>query len=370
MKICEKCFNNTEIVEIIANDNSKFDNCDIDNNHLGVKIFDTTKDIDKLELIRDYLRPALELYDISINSPDTFSPKEGKKIEIALKDDWSIFNVEEAQISCILNELFKDDENLDRRVLEDLVGAKIINDKKYTNKNLIVANNDWDGFCESLKYKNRFHNNMINLENLAFFLDITTNYYSIEEFRERFEPLYRSRIVKFITEKSELMSPPKGFATAGRLNSKWISVLYLSTKEQVSIEEVKPKHNDIIYIGKVKLQKNVTKEKLKIANLTNLTSNAIKAGDDGFRKYFVNYQTLKKIHKGITNPSDEQGIDYLPFQYLADYIRSLKYDGIMYESILQDGTFNFVFFDQSLFECVNYERKRVSDVKYTLTKLS
>ncbi|WP_240046425.1 hypothetical protein, partial [Staphylococcus aureus] len=24
MKICEKCFNNTEIVEIIANDNSKF----------------------------------------------------------------------------------------------------------------------------------------------------------------------------------------------------------------------------------------------------------------------------------------------------------------------------------------------------------
>ncbi|WP_262375985.1 hypothetical protein, partial [Staphylococcus aureus] len=25
---------------------------------------------------------------------------------------------------------------------------------------------------------------------------------------------------------------------------------------------------------------------------------------------------------------------------------------------------------QNLFECVNYERKRVSDVKYTLTKLS
>ncbi|GAB5801993.1 hypothetical protein JMUB7527_28590 [Staphylococcus aureus] len=43
-----------------------------------------TKDIDKLELIRDYLRPALELYDISINLPDTFSPKEGKKIEICL----------------------------------------------------------------------------------------------------------------------------------------------------------------------------------------------------------------------------------------------------------------------------------------------
>ncbi|MBR9502361.1 RES domain-containing protein, partial [Staphylococcus aureus] len=53
---------------------------------------------------------------------------------------------------------------------------------------------------------------------------------------------------------------------------------------------------------------------------------------------------------------------------------SLKYDGIMYESILQDGTFNFVFFEKSikchLFECVNYERKRVIDVKYTLTKLS
>ncbi len=40
-------------------------------------------------------------------------------------------------------------------------------------------------------------------------------------------------------------------------------IIILVTKEQVSIEEVKPKHNDIIYIGKVKLQKNVTKEKLK-----------------------------------------------------------------------------------------------------------
>ncbi len=45
-------------------------------------------------------------------------------------------------------------------------------------------------FVEALKYKNRFHNNMINLENLAFFLDITTNYYSIEEFRERFKNHY------------------------------------------------------------------------------------------------------------------------------------------------------------------------------------
>ena len=48
---------------------------------LVLKIFDTTKDKDKLELIRDYLRPALELYDISINLPDTFSPKEGKRLK-------------------------------------------------------------------------------------------------------------------------------------------------------------------------------------------------------------------------------------------------------------------------------------------------
>lgn len=116
-------------------------------------------------------------------------------------------------------------------MLEDLVGVKIINDKKYINKNLIVVNNDWDGFCESLKYKNRFYKNMINLENLVFFFDIIINYYSIEEFRERFELLYRFRIVKFIIEKSELMLLLKGFVMVGRLNFKWISVLYFSIKE-------------------------------------------------------------------------------------------------------------------------------------------
>ncbi len=61
MKICEKCFNNTEIVEIIANDNSKIDNCDIDNNHLGVKIFDTTKDKDKLELDQRLFKTSIRI---------------------------------------------------------------------------------------------------------------------------------------------------------------------------------------------------------------------------------------------------------------------------------------------------------------------
>ncbi|MEX2948420.1 RES family NAD+ phosphorylase [Staphylococcus warneri] len=59
-------------------------------------------------------------------------------------------------------------------------------------------------------------------------------------------------------------------------------------------------------------------------------------------------------------------MNYLPFQYIADYIKSLNYDGILYESILDDGTYNFVFFDSSMFECHSYESKKVSDVKYTL----
>ncbi len=65
---------------------------------------------------------------------------------------------------------------------------------------------------------------------------------------------------------------------------------------------------------------------MKIANLTNLR-NAIKAGDDGFRKYFVNHQTLKKIHKGITNPSDEQGIDYCHFNIQPIIFEALNMTG-------------------------------------------
>ena len=77
MKICEKCFNNTEIVEIIVNDNSKLTIVILITIILVLKYL-IRLDIDKLEQIRDYLRPALELYDISINLPDTFSQKKVK----------------------------------------------------------------------------------------------------------------------------------------------------------------------------------------------------------------------------------------------------------------------------------------------------
>ncbi|WP_114604246.1 RES family NAD+ phosphorylase [Staphylococcus sp. EZ-P03] len=368
MKICEKCFRNSEIKEILKNSNAPIGQCDIDPSHKNVHIFDTSIENETLQVVRDCLRPILDIYSISSDLPENYSIEKLYTLSHALRNDWAIFNVEDPQIKEIVISLFKNDNDVDSRLFEQQVGARILTDKTFLKENLILKNNDWNLFCEELKYNQRFHNNMISLQNLKVFIEATRISIPVHEFNSQIPHLYRARIVDFISQQSEIMAPPKDAVTPGRLNAQWIRVLYLSTSPTICVDECRPKHNDIVYVGEIQLKDNnkLDKKSLLIADLSDFTSKSLNRGLEEVSKYYVNYDVIKQIQNGISEPSSSQGQDYIPFQYIADFIKSLGYDGIKYSSIFDTTTFNYMFFEPELFECKYWSKKIVTNVSLKL----
>jgi len=62
-------------------------------------------------------------------------------------------------------------------------------------------------------------------------------------------------------------------------------------------------------------------------------------------------------------------LEYLPTQYIAEFIKSKKYDGVEFASTIRQGGYNLAVFDESLFECVDVETVEVSEVLYTTDPL-
>ncbi|EGQ1621251.1 RES domain-containing protein, partial [Staphylococcus pseudintermedius] len=126
------------------------------------------------------------------------------------------------------------------------------------NHKLIVKDNDWDKFANAIKYQNRFHTQNINLQLLNHFLKFTESIIKPEDFL-----LYRCRISNSEPiDISGMYAPPKEKASAGRLNSQWISHLYLGDDELACIQEVRAGFHDNVYIGEFKL-----KEPIKVVDL-------------------------------------------------------------------------------------------------------
>lgn len=368
MKICEKCFKNSEIKEIIKNNNTSIGQCDVDPSHKNVHVFDTNTETETLHAIQDCLRPILDIYSIDSDLPKGYDIEKLYVLSLALSNDWAIFNVEDRQIKEIIIRLFENDEDVDKRLFEKPVGVPILMNQTFLKENLILKHNDWNQFCEELKYTNRFHNDKINLQNLKVFIEVTRISIPIHEFNTQLRHLYRARIVDFISNQSEIMAPPKDVVTPGRLNAQWIRVLYLSTSQTICVDECRPKHNDTVYVGEVQLKyyDNLDKQSILIADLSDFTAKSLNRGLEEVSKYYVNYDVIKHIQSGISEPSSSQGQDYIPFQYIADYIKSLGFDGIKYSSIFDPTTFNYMFFDPDLFECIHWNKKIVTNVSLKL----
>ncbi|HDT9057613.1 TPA: RES domain-containing protein, partial [Staphylococcus pseudintermedius] len=164
-----------------------------------------------------------------------------KSLHDSLATKWSIFNLNGESIYTIIAELYKNDENIDKRLLQEFVGVKeeFVTD----NHKLIVKDNDWDKFANAIKYQNRFHTQNINLQLLNHFLKFTESIIKPEDFL-----LYRCRISNSEPiDISGMYAPPKEKASAGRLNSQWISHLYLGDDELACIQEVRAGFHDNVY---------------------------------------------------------------------------------------------------------------------------
>jgi hypothetical protein len=138
----------------------------------------------------------------------------------------------------------------------------------------------------------------------------------------------------------ERMKPLVNRASEGRANPKGIPYLYVATDKETAMSEVRPSLGTILSVGKFKPIKE-----LKIIDFS------VHQGKINF--FLKEPNDTKKLEAVWTDMDNAFSIptsntnfnsDYVPTQIIAEFIKSLGYDGIAYKSSLGKGH-NIVLFD-------------------------
>lgn len=161
---------------------------------------------------------------------------------------------------------------------------------------------------------------------------------------------------------NEIGNAPPPCAQNGRMNRQGVSFLYLASDLYTAVAEIRPYPGQYISTGKF-----VSNSDIKVVDLTNIKINKYNS-DSKFGKLL----TLKTMNELFSRPVPNQtGNQYLITQLLADVIRKLGYDGVVYKSYVGSGT-NLVIFYPLLFDYMEEEASVVyiKEVSYSYNSCS
>ncbi|HEK2025180.1 RES family NAD+ phosphorylase [Proteus mirabilis] len=150
-------------------------------------------------------------------------------------------------------------------------------------------------------------------------------------------------------------------ANEGRANRAGVSFLYCATNEYTTIAEVRPHPSDIVSIAKFKVNSDLKLFDLSYPHLIHYYH------CETSMKELRTYATIAKIFNIATPPSLKGR--YLVTQLIANAIRQLGYDGIIFSSTVGDGK-NIVIFtpeNASIVENSEYV-VNINSVIYTFVK--
>lgn len=265
--------------------------------------------------LRDYFELLIGCYTLN---------DEGKTLVEWFKDDWELFSHEKM-----------DHAN------STLLLSEILNDGNITRESFIPAGDSsetlkqWALFREELLHENRFFPNSVidsdRLEHLLGFLIIDQD--------ECPKTWYRARIQKddspYTSDK--MGAPPRKLASHGRANPAGIPYLYLATDASTAISEIRPHTGQIANVVEVTIPDN-----LKIVDLRNpkhTVSPFIIEDEAQIILLRSDLRYLQHLGNELTRPvlPDTAAIDYIPTQYLCEFVKKCGYDGVMYRSSVGNG---------------------------------
>jgi len=358
MYCCNNCFADAEITAII-NANKQIGTCDFCGS-MNVHVYELGKD----QTIAELFDGLLDIYTPTSDLPDDFPRGQTDLIKNILCYNWHIFNLKPdciyRLITAICSERYKEQPDL----FDSPVGIHQSQDNNYLEDNSILKNYCWEDFVEGIKHKNRFHSDYVNTDILFVFLRCAVKSHKVGEV------LYRSRICpdKNGYLRKEMGPPPDRKATSGRVNPTGISILYLSNSRDTTLYEIRAGVYDYVTVGCFRLNRDI--EVINLADIDKISPFiGIDYGFD-FTQYAMNIEHLKMIAQEIAKPlRNDNVLDYLPTQYISDYIRSKGYDGIEYISTMCKNGTNLAIFDQSLFKCTSTTVYDVKSISYSYDQL-
>ncbi|MEO5858924.1 MAG: RES family NAD+ phosphorylase [Pyrinomonadaceae bacterium] len=344
MNCCTECFTSPTIKTQISAKKDRGD-CDL----CGTK---NVLRIDARELFYK-VSSLLDLYDVT---------ESGEAIAEALLRDFpdSVFALSDpAKVTVILKEIFGEDISAYSELFENRVALRASQDANYLARvDTLVAS--WENFSEEIKGVNRFHlSNALDLEQLAAL------FAAIEIKIERGTIFYRARICDEVGHGKENMgAPPASLASAGRANPVGISYLYLAGDIETTLFEVRAGPFDYVTVADFRL-----KQDIRVVDLQNVSAlDPFTLSENELLETYVAFRPfLIRLGEEISRPNrrNDSEMDYIPTQYLAEFIKSQAIDGIGYQSSLNSTGHNYAMFEPNKFECIKLSVHEIERIEFS-----
>jgi len=347
MKCCVNCFSSPYIKGIITTENNP-----------GTCDFCHSKDVPVKEAEElSYLFQDL----LSLYKPDS----TGKPIERALIEDFDkkIFSekLNESDIKKLITEILKNEKEYFEDILTQPVNLSF---KIHSDPSKIIEplHSGWENFVDEIKYKNRFHiQNTLDLEKLEKLLR------RYKKSLRKGKIFYRARISPTPDgfPKEQMGNPPPSKAKPGRANPLGISYLYLADDIKTAIAEVRAIQFDYVSIGKFRL-----KEDIEIINLRGNTYDPLLILDEGglesLEDFLIFKPFIERLEAELSKPKrrSDSDLDYIPTQYLSEFIKYIGFKGVEYKSSVYPEGYNLAIFYPEFFECIDVEVYEIINVAH------
>ena len=355
-----ECFLDEQLSSMIASENRHGD-CEIQHKTDCI-IYDTEED----HYLEEYLEEIMDAFTVAKHLKVAESDVRADYLKNFLSK-WKVFSVtgDDIQqiITAICSERYQDEPELfDKKVtIREFFSADTM------EQQCILKTYNWDDFCYNIKHVNRFHSQQVNfdqLENLLKNMVIDIPKGTLKLFRSRIcdEDSYTSG---YSTRKMGV--PPVALTTAGRTNSEGIQCLYLAGDEETTFHEVRARDYDHVSVGEF-----IQTKDLRIVDLSLFDKiGPFSIPDFDMTWFAINIEIIRKIGDEVAKPMRrfDRALDYVPTQYICDYIKHLGYDGIKFKSTLVDGGTNYAIFNEKKFECTNVKVVQIGNIDYNWSPL-
>ena len=247
--------------------------------------------------------------------------------------------------------------------------ADILGDKNLVMGHFVPVSGEgeslarWQEFREELMHKNRYFPktlpDLTRLRGLLEYLEALPS--------EVASTLFRARLQEGPAPYGidQMGPPPAELATNGRASPAGIPYLYLASEHETAISELRPHTGDLVCVAEFSVRSG-----LRLADLRNprKTISPFTFSDEqevGLLRRDLEF--LAMLGQELTRPVRPQSahIEYLPSQYLCEFIKDSKFDGVMYRSSVGTGT-NYALFNPLAAQIKSVVQRSVSRVTVEL----
>jgi RES domain-containing protein len=360
MEVCPKCFTSGTLQKYIESEGEEGD-CPT----CGTK---GTTLVDAGEL-RDLFEPLSKYYQVAEPGEHyIYDPEEGRSIlgdegeplDQLLQEDWSIFSdkVDQDDISRLLDEAWPGFDSSSGYASDDLW---------YTS-----PDEDFQSLAERLMHERRFfpkeHDPEPGVTSIDRLLehrleDFAQRPTQTEWFRGHRHEIAAPHVVPDTLAVDKIGAPPRErVLRGGRANPAGIAYLYLGSSAETVIAELRSIPGDYVSIGTFTLGPDLLMIDLNI-NAAPLDPLA----HEDLRWEIERRALLRDFGRRLSRPirNGEHELEYVVTQYLAEFIASKGYAGIIYPSAMSKGA-NLVLFDPRMATCAQVCQYKVTrlDVNY------